>query len=439
MKEKINVGIIGACASRDAFNTLITPDYKEIFNVSCYDFQMSFPSLMSKQIKYDSFQLNKDIAKLGVAEQRHLIEDLTKHFLNDLYYKQPNLLIIDFYEDVNFGFIELENSYISNKVFKYKTVNYMNKLEYGKSYSARKNFDEFFPLWQKYMDLFMAFCKEYIPNTLIVLNTIRLSSYYWDDVRKELLLIDKNHTPELMSEINQKLKLCEDWFASMYKVPVIDYAGKEYYGNPNHLFGLDHLHFKENYYRDFLWKLLAICVENKIETKRNIVENCQLLQNGRFDYGVNSWTPKSDKWYVEKYTNENVLTIDSEAEKVDKNYQIWSLPIDVEGGEYTISFDIFSDSWEKIDSKGLFFCIRTFDKRESYDKKDSRWEKLLNKKDYNLKNNQWNHIEITIGPEGKFLKVAPYMSRNGHISYRNLYVSKGVEKEVIWSPCLNEI
>ena len=33
MKEKINVGIIGACASRDAFNTLITPDYKMSKNI----------------------------------------------------------------------------------------------------------------------------------------------------------------------------------------------------------------------------------------------------------------------------------------------------------------------------------------------------------------------------------------------------------------------
>ena len=46
MKNKIEVAIIGACASRDAFNTRITPKYKDIFHVCAYDFQMSFVSLM---------------------------------------------------------------------------------------------------------------------------------------------------------------------------------------------------------------------------------------------------------------------------------------------------------------------------------------------------------------------------------------------------------
>ncbi|SHJ43669.1 DUF6270 domain-containing protein [Pseudobutyrivibrio xylanivorans] len=442
MKNKINVGIIGACASRDAFNRRITPNYKDIFNVSCYDFQMSFASLMSPIIEYDALEYKENIKKVEYIERQHLYEDLNKCFLNELAVKQPDILIIDFYADVNFGFVELGDSYISNKLFKYEKSNYVSKLSFGKRYSGRNNFEEFFPIWKNSVKEFMKYCEKYIPNTTIVLNDFRLATYYHDKSSDEIRLIKENHSVEFIKNINNALEKCNNWFKENYNTEVIVLSDKEYFGNPRHIWGLDHLHLMPDFYSDFLWKLLDICLD-KISVRTRKLLNLQLLQNGDFSREFAGWESKNTGWEIIHQNDNHYLTINKKDYTEAKNWQIWSEPFEVFNGsddnKITISFEVRSEDWESIDGDGVFFCLRTFDKREQYNHKDSIEEQIFYKKNYPVEPNKWIKISYSFNMAGRFIRIAPYMKKNGSLQYKNISIVYGENPLEEWKPCINEL
>lgn len=442
MKKKINVGIIGACASRDAFNRRITPNYKDIFNVSCYDFQMSFPSLMSPIIEYDSVELYKSINKLEYIERQHLYEDFNKSFLNELAVKQPDVLIIDFYTDINFGFVKLANSFITNKLFKYEKSEYISKLSFGNEYSGRNNFDSFFPIWKESIDCFMKYCNKYIPNTLILLNDFRLATYYYDAINNQKKLIKENHSPEFVANINRAMEKCNNWFKDKYAVDSIDLTGKEYFGNPKHIWGLDHLHLMPDYYSDFLWKLIDICMDKINNNRTSNLINAQLLQNGNFSRKFAGWDLKNTGWEILNEKEYSYLSISKNGYQESKNWQVWSEPYEISNGindnEITISFEVRSDNWNSVDEE-VFFCIRSFDKREKYNQKDSKDEILFEKHDYTFEPNEWKRIVYSFNPTGRFVRLAPYLKKNGSVQYRNVSLVYGGKPIKEWKPCLNEI
>lgn len=381
--------------------------------------------------------------KLNFIERQHLYEDFSKSFLNTVYVQQPNILIFDFYADINFGFVKLGDSYITNKLFKYKAVPYIANSNFAEAYSGRRSFDVFFPIWEKSVEQFMEFCHNYLPNTVIILNKPRMATYYFDRVNREIKLINENHSVEMIDKINERWDECDNYFEKKYDIFTIDYEGKKYYGNPYHIWNLDYLHFEDNYYSDFLWKVLEICIEAGVQCGKSAIKGKNILQNSNFIYGTSSWKTGNKEWQIVKNPLEGqYLEIDIKNCEVAKNRQIWSQEMEINAKgeeEYTIKFDIYSENWSGVDDSGIFLSIRTFDEREKTDKKDSVQNISLCKNDFCMKDGEWNQVVYSFIPTGRFIRIAPYLQKNGMLRYKkiSLYESDGEIHE--WKPCINEI
>lgn len=50
------IASVGACVTRDNFNSKFNPHYKMFFNLVLHQHQISIPSLMSKSITYEENQ-----------------------------------------------------------------------------------------------------------------------------------------------------------------------------------------------------------------------------------------------------------------------------------------------------------------------------------------------------------------------------------------------
>jgi phage minor structural protein len=169
-----------------------------------------------------------------------------------------------------------------------------------------------------------------------------------------------------------------------------------------------------------------------------------LIINSTFKNGLNNWSyksafvvlpPESDK------PNSNILSLTYTGQASDVLRQTWSDAawIDADGiKEFTITVDIRTPDVTAIDSNGYIFGVRTFDDPSKTSQADSLFSKVWKKTDVTLINNQWARVTFTIKPPaGKYIKVAPYMARNGTLNWREIKVEQG-NIATDWTPAIED-
>lgn len=425
---KVSVAALGSCVSRDPFNTLFNPSYKDFFKMDAYQFQMSIISLMSNPIRYNSedYVFEK---KVSENSDWHFRTELNKRFLNDLVAVSPDYLIIDFYTDVLFGVIEVDDSYLSNKKEIFSKNKLWEKLHLGQSINVQEDFDIYFNLFKKSFDKFMLKKKKYLPNTKIVINKARFTNEYWDDVKKEIITFG-NKNSGYYDILNHYWSELDNYVISTYNTEAIEY-NKKYYADPNYRFGgLHTVHYKNNFYEDFQLKLLAIVfrdlTDNKLQLQRRRHYNGNLIQNGDFSLGSSSWKIfRPDIFRV----NDCKLSVYHMGETDNQWNQIVSDPIEnfnskqVYRLEFKISFD--KKVLHEFDSDDAIVKIRTFNSRNHFKAKDSIQEVNITKSELLRslpagKGKFKKKIEL----EGRFIKVIPYLRKNGSYELSNIWISR---------------
>lgn len=162
-----------------------------------------------------------------------------------------------------------------------------------------------------------------------------------------------------------------------------------------------------------------------------------LVINSTFNNGMKNWSgkydvlpPESDKSFS------SIMTISRSGETTNRNAQNWCNAIEINADiekQYTISFDIKTTSVDGIDGTNLF-CIRTFEEPDKTNAVDSSFQKFVTKENLNLKDNQWSRYSLTVTPEkGKYIKVAPYLTKNGEVFWREIKLESG-NKKTDWTP-----
>ncbi|MDO7487051.1 hypothetical protein Q5O89_16910 [Peribacillus frigoritolerans] len=127
--------------------------------------------------------------------------------------------------------------------------------------------------------------------------------------------------------------------------------------------------------------------------------------------------------------NSSILKISKTGNTQDWNYQMWSNAIQVDANgvkEFTLSFDVKTTSVAGVDSGKHVFFIRTFDDPTKTASADSSYTKGITSTDVVMVDNVWSRYTITIKPSaGKYIKVTPYLARNGEVFWREIQLEYG--------------
>jgi hypothetical protein len=112
------VALLGSCTTRDVFNSKFNSDYKKYFKIVADQQHMSLLSVMSSPFEVNNEKIEGDVTDFYKNVYK---QDLQKDFLLRLKESNPEVLILDFYTDVFYGAIEVnDTALITNKKWQYK-------------------------------------------------------------------------------------------------------------------------------------------------------------------------------------------------------------------------------------------------------------------------------------------------------------------------------
>ncbi|MFF3023917.1 DUF6270 domain-containing protein [Gottfriedia sp. NPDC057948] len=248
-EKKLKIAAFGSCVTRDNFNSKFNLNYKNHFELLRYQNQSSIISLMSNPIPYN----REKIDNLNEYEQNDVFDDLEKNFLNDLISKQPEALILDFFGDVYFGCLKTNSSYITNNRWKITKTSLYRELNEVTTFSLNTNLSEYFTLWKHSIDQFLQFINRELPNCKIILHKARFTGMYYDQ-EQNIKKINSNTDIELLNAFWDQL---DDYVISNYEVSTIN-VKQNYISIADHAWGIFHLHFEPNYYKNFLAELIKL-------------------------------------------------------------------------------------------------------------------------------------------------------------------------------------
>lgn len=171
------VAIVGSCCTRDAFNSLFVPDYKEHFQVVYEAFQPSFLAIMEPPVAHNpaSFRLPSDDYQ---AWSHHAVLpfELAKPHLLGLVDAQPDIIVFDFYSDIHWGIREVEGSVMSGR-----SIYTENGVFDGFDVSPRTLTADTAPLlflrrFRTIARRFGEFARRWLPNTTLVVHQARYAT-----------------------------------------------------------------------------------------------------------------------------------------------------------------------------------------------------------------------------------------------------------------------
>ncbi|WP_010632822.1 DUF6270 domain-containing protein [Sporolactobacillus vineae] len=441
--NKIRIAEIGSCVSRDPFNSKFVPNYKDFFEIVSFQNQMSTISLMADPIPYDAYRAEGDISQFN---KENFLTELDKSILYRLLTTRPDYLILDFYGDVYYGAREVNGSFITNKIWMFEKVSIFKELHLGKEYKVTKDADRYFNLWKQNADAFMRFMQENLPDCKIIVNKARFVDQYYDHEQQRIQSIaehiDKPRNLKLMNEMWDRM---DCYLLDHYSVRALDYGEKKYLGDENHLWGLFFVHYTKDFYLDFRDKLLKIVFDDLMDQKTPSSytgKPVNLIRNSTFDFGKSYWSYWEDDFKIVQNTDgSNSVRISESNEEKNINRQIWSNPVEIKGDSrtaFTVSFEVKIRDLKSLDDKRAFFAIRVYQKIFQLWQKNSLYHTYLTVDDYPVKENEWTPITFTFRPDqGRYIKVAPYLFRNGDIEWRNIQVEAG-PKATAWKPGYQE-
>lgn len=409
----IKIGIIGSCITRDVFNSRHVKNWKEFFDVTAYQSQITLPSLMSTEVKYN--QSNAVYKNMDNFSINQINTELNKSILSDLIESQPDYLLIDFYGDLFFGVVQAKNGgYITNKKWMFSRTNIFNEnIESGITLNVEKNLSAYFELWCESIKKFFVFLDTYLPNTKVVIHHSKFVDVYEDEnyLKSVGEAIGVHKDTHFLNSVWGKLT---NYLNNNYQVKIIDQTEKDYKINPKHIWGIHYVHFENEYYIDFKNKLLDIVIEDTINTQTNNEDLILTREDKEFSWNsINKNVNISDDSIIQ--ISQSNLNKNLYSQCYSKVFEFYSQK------SITVDFQIYIDDKVKLDDNRIF-TIRTFDDKEVFTQSEANQYYYYKIGDFKI--NEWIdvHIELNL-LDGKYFRIIPILFKNGMIKYKNIRVS----------------
>lgn len=414
--EKLRMAIIGACYSRDLFNSKIFPDYKKYFKPVFHQNQISMISLASEAYR-ENDELFVD-SKLSPFAKQQIRSELSKSFWNSLILGQPDYLIIDFYGDAMFGAVKYKNTWLTNKTSILKQSCIYGKLD--EEINFFNNPDVYLEKWQSGVKRLLSFLDKYLPNTKLILNPKKLEDSYFDDKNEMASL--KNYLGDEdfeIDDINNLLDTFNQVFIHLCpKAKVLSFE-KRYYLNLNRIWGPWYLHFQDDYYTDFNDQLLTTVIEDYRIKNSNLhysPKKMDLLENMRNRDSFLAWSFKSP-YYV---SVEGQLQFNCPHLKEDFVAN-WTQGIQLASTNLSFMFCCKVFVEKGMSEENIIFSFREFRNSEQVQAKDALSHQNIKLKDLtNYKVNRWFEVKLNLTfKQSNFLKIGFSSKESGVIKWKN--------------------
>lgn len=295
INEKIyNIAIYGSCITKDPFTTVFNKNYKEYFSAVINDQRHSFISTMQekKDVPDEDIIILPQIGN-NKFETRCIREDFDKKFISDIMENHIDYLVFDVHFEVENGVLRYgDDEYITNFARLDQTPLY-DKLPDKRPITVYDSPEEFYNLWKIYCDKFFTFMKENSPDTTMILAEVRaLDTVQTDD---QSIRIEEEYTEKSKTN-NKYYKQLEDYIKENYDVYLVTFD-KDTILKENHRWGKHFLHYNDEYYTNFLKKVIQIVEYDQL--KKNETRYKMEIEELKKNMG------KTDNTYTEKIKKTN--------------------------------------------------------------------------------------------------------------------------------------
>ena len=279
MDRPVRVAVMGSCTTRDNFNSRFNPDYRQMWDCVLLQNQSSLLSLMSAPIEFTE----DDLGELGDFSRSVVRSDLNKEFLDRIVSLAPEYLVLDFFGDIHFGCLRLEDGalvtdnrwHLQNSPF-YARLKERGELEHLR---IQDDTESYMSLWSEAYDRFVRHLREHLPDLQLVVhrgfNTNRVQV---EGTRVVPLQQHKRLRRLHVRKSNELWSRLDDYAVAAGDALEIDLTKQGYTSFDDHPWGPFYVHYTMDYYRDFLAALNLIHLRRALAGSGRSVELLMLDQ-----------------------------------------------------------------------------------------------------------------------------------------------------------------
>jgi hypothetical protein len=260
VNSPVSVAVAGSCPTRDNFNSLFNPDYKRWFSCDLATNQTSMIAQMSPPVEITWNPLNA----MSDYDVWNINSDLSREFLPLLDELQPQYLFVDFFADVHFGVVRLQDgTFVTNNRWKIqKTDWFREQHELGvlTPLSIQSDTEEYLVLWREAIERFAAHVAEHCPDTTVVVhrgwntNLVRVR----DRPKPVRMRTYKPMLPFDVKRGNELWAILDDYCIDRFGWESIDLRGERFTSYAEHPWGTFWVHYEPEYYHRFLAEMHKI-------------------------------------------------------------------------------------------------------------------------------------------------------------------------------------
>jgi hypothetical protein len=433
----INVGIIGSCVSRDNFNSMFNAGYTRLFYCTLNINHITFASILSGKIDFNE----EDIDLENSRDVECVKMELSRSYMQEIYGTADlDYLIIDFYSDVFYGIVIANDIIFTDDYRRVAKTKFYSQLENKRFVNIENNPDEYFEIWKKSFNKFIEIINTFMPNVKIIINKARAVAEYKDEHAN----IIKIPMARSINKINEMWDKFDDYAIKTYGFQYMDLSDKDYISYLEHPWGGPHpVHYTKEFYENFIVELSSIVVKDEHEKLYQLqnqdAPNINLIDNSNFEMGTDHWS----FWQNNFNITDNKVEINNNGLEQDKYNLILSNPIKAKKGEFLkLSFKVYVGSDVEFDSTKIIFYLRLFKHPTKIFQKDSEWHKNLQYFNYSNDDvrNEWKTVNYVFkAPNNGFLKVGPGIAKNGHVMWKDIYLTDDVSNNSSWNPSYKDI
>ena len=260
MNTPVPLAIAGSCPTRDNFNSLFNPDYKRWFVCDLATNQTSMITQMSPPVEITWNPLNP----ISDYDVWNINSDLSREFLPLLAELRPTYLVVDFFADVHFGVVRLQDgTFVTNNRWKIQKTDWFREQdELGTltPLSLQRDTDEYLALWREAIERFAAYVAEHCPHTTVVVhrgwntNLVRVK----DEPKPVRMRRYKPMLPFDVKRGNELWAILDDYCIDRFGWESIDLRGERFTSYAEHPWGTFWVHYEPEYYHRFLAEMHKI-------------------------------------------------------------------------------------------------------------------------------------------------------------------------------------